>query len=228
MGTSRGGRGEGEATVLVVDRRRAFAQALAAQLSERGFLATSAPFDQAVAVIGRLRPVTLLVDGDPPRETAIELAGAAPAECDGGRVLVLVDALGRARARAVTEVGADAAVSRHGGLDEVVAVLRGETCRTRTRTAQATYSARGQAPRNPLDRLTPRERQVLQAMMTGGRSAVIADALGISPHTMRTHVQNTLAKLAVSTRLEAASVARAAGLRPLPPEEAAGVTGPGP
>lgn len=225
MGTSRGGRGADEATVLVVDRRRAFAQALAARLSERGFPATSAPCDQAVAVIGRLRPVALLVDGDPPRESAIELAGAARAECDDGRVLVLVDALGRARGRAVADVGADAAVSRHGGLDEVVAALRGETCRTRT--AQA-YSARSQAPRNPLDRLTPRERQVLQAMMTGGRSAVIADALGISPHTMRTHVQNTLAKLAVSTRLEAASVARAAGLRPLSPEEAAGVAGPGP
>jgi two-component system nitrate/nitrite response regulator NarL len=56
-----------------------------------------------------------------------------------------------------------------------------------------------------LSRLSPRERQVLALVARGKKTGDIAEALVISPETARTHVQNTLAKLGVHSRLEAAS-----------------------
>jgi NarL family two-component system response regulator LiaR len=68
-----------------------------------------------------------------------------------------------------------------------------------------------------LDMLSPRERDVLLAMMEGRQGAQIAQALRISTDTVRTHTRNIFAKLEVHSRLEAVRVARAAGLRPADP-----------
>jgi DNA-binding NarL/FixJ family response regulator len=52
--------------------------------------------------------------------------------------------------------------------------------------------------------LSPREREVLVALVTGLDHHAIAVKLHLSPHTTRTHTQNILAKLGVHSRLEAA------------------------
>jgi two-component system nitrate/nitrite response regulator NarL len=57
------------------------------------------------------------------------------------------------------------------------------------------------------DQLTKRERAVLALLVDGLRSNEIAERLGISPNTVRTHVQSILSKLQVHSRLEAASFA---------------------
>jgi len=54
-----------------------------------------------------------------------------------------------------------------------------------------------------MDRLTPRELQILQAMTGGSSTDGIAADLGLSRHTLRTHVQNILTKLAVHSKTEA-------------------------
>jgi two-component system nitrate/nitrite response regulator NarL len=58
-----------------------------------------------------------------------------------------------------------------------------------------------------VSQLTPRERQVLQLLVEGASGQAIAHALGISPNTVRTHVQSVLTKLQVRSRLQAASFA---------------------
>jgi len=55
--------------------------------------------------------------------------------------------------------------------------------------------------------LTPREHQVLTLLTEGATSERIAERLGISRNTVRTHIQNIRTKLGVTTRLEAAAVA---------------------
>ena len=62
----------------------------------------------------------------------------------------------------------------------------------------------------PLDRLTPREREVLALVAGGATNRAIAQALFISEKTTGTHVGNVLAKLGVGNRGEAAALARAA------------------
>jgi two-component system nitrate/nitrite response regulator NarL len=55
--------------------------------------------------------------------------------------------------------------------------------------------------------LTPRELEVLQLLAQGAASSEIARRLGVSPNTVRTHVQGILTKLQVHSRLEAAAFA---------------------
>jgi DNA-binding NarL/FixJ family response regulator len=60
--------------------------------------------------------------------------------------------------------------------------------------------------------LTPRETEVLQCMVDGLSRNEIADRLGMSPNTVRTHVQSVLHKLGVHSSLRAVALAREAGL----------------
>jgi two-component system nitrate/nitrite response regulator NarL len=66
-----------------------------------------------------------------------------------------------------------------------------------------------------LDVLSHREREVLLHMVDGMPVSRIAVESVVSPTTVRTHVRSILTKLGVRSRLEAVSVARAAGLRPV-------------
>lgn len=56
-------------------------------------------------------------------------------------------------------------------------------------------------------RLTPRETEILQHFASGRTPAEVADRLEISPHTVRTHVQNILTKLGVHSKLQAVTAA---------------------
>ncbi|MGH7426191.1 MAG: response regulator transcription factor [Candidatus Methylomirabilales bacterium] len=58
-----------------------------------------------------------------------------------------------------------------------------------------------------VQRLTARETEILQHFAAGRTSAEIAERLDISPHTVRTHVQNILTKLGVHSKLQAVTAA---------------------
>jgi DNA-binding CsgD family transcriptional regulator/tetratricopeptide (TPR) repeat protein len=60
----------------------------------------------------------------------------------------------------------------------------------------------------PLNRLTPREREVLDLLATGATNKTIAENLFISEKTVSVHVSNVLAKLGAANRGEAAALAR--------------------
>ena len=67
-------------------------------------------------------------------------------------------------------------------------------------------------PTQSADPLTPREHQVLRLVGQGRSTKEIARDLGITRATVRCHVQRTLTKLGVPTRLQAAAL-----LAPTPP-----------
>ena len=58
-----------------------------------------------------------------------------------------------------------------------------------------------------LERLSPREREVLEALADGGTNKEIALRLGISPGTVKTHVERLIGKLGVRDRTQAAILA---------------------
>lgn len=59
------------------------------------------------------------------------------------------------------------------------------------------------APAEPLPDLTPRERDILDALSRGLLYKEIAELLGISTNTVRTHLRSIYEKLQVQTRTEA-------------------------
>ncbi|GAA5082906.1 response regulator transcription factor [Nocardia iowensis] len=67
------------------------------------------------------------------------------------------------------------------------------------------------AARQRIDRLTPRERDVLALLAEGATNADIAAALGMRESTVKAHVSRILTALDVTNRVQAALLARDAG-----------------
>jgi DNA-binding NarL/FixJ family response regulator len=139
------------------------------------------------------------------------------------RAVVLADADDARRAVRALQAGAGGWVAKESSLGRLMAVVRG-VLRDEThlppalltgvvREFTAARRARTESERL-IATLTPRERQVLRCMVAGlGRQAV-ADRLYLSPHTVRTHMQNVLGKLGVHSTLAAVALARRAGVGP--------------
>jgi DNA-binding NarL/FixJ family response regulator len=66
--------------------------------------------------------------------------------------------------------------------------------------------------RHPLGSLTPREREVLSHLAEGVGRREVAERMHLSANTVRSHLQNLMAKLGVHTTLEAVALARRAQL----------------
>lgn len=77
---------------------------------------------------------------------------------------------------------------------------------------QSLCSRENQIPQAPVEALSRREHQVLSFVADGMSNQEIARYLGISPHTVKTHVVHIFNKLAVNDRTQAAVTATKLGL----------------
>ncbi len=115
---------------------------------------------------------------------------------------------------AALRAGAAGVVSKTSGthviLRVVEAVLRGEAAVSRAMLGEVLrrlVDGQRTGAESALARLSARETQVLTLLGQGWSNRMIGNELYISPHTVRTHVQNILEKLGLHTRLEAATYA---------------------
>jgi NarL family two-component system response regulator LiaR len=98
--------------------------------------------------------------------------------------------------------------------DELVRAIRAAHSGRTTlspEVAQVIVHDAGQLPAPGLD-LTERERTVLALMVEGLNNTQIAGRLNVRPSTVKSHVSNILAKLGVSSRTEAVTLALRHGL----------------
>ncbi|MEO3976215.1 response regulator transcription factor [Streptomyces sp. CAU 1734] len=140
------------------------------------------------------------------------------------RTVVLAEKDDPRRAALALQAGACGWVAKDCSLQRLLAVIRG-VLRDEThlppalltgvlRELTAARKHRTESERL-VESLTPREREVLRCMVAGlGRKAV-AERLFLSPHTVRTHMQNVLGKLGVHSTLAAVALARRAGVGPV-------------
>jgi DNA-binding NarL/FixJ family response regulator len=197
------------------------------------------PAQRRPAVVARVVPPAhhLPSQGAPPRVPPASPAGRPREVVDGialvGRVraghpelriIVLATDDDPRRAVRALQSGASGWVAKESSLGRLTAIVRG-VLRDEThippllltgviRELTAVRRERTESERL-VDSLTPREKQVLRCMVAGlGRQAV-ADRLYLSPHTVRTHMQNVLGKLGVHSTLAAVALARRAGVGPV-------------
>jgi len=145
------------------------------------------------------------------------------------RMVVLAEKDDPRRAALALQAGASGWVAKDCSLSRLLTVIRG-VLRDEThlppalltgvlRELTAARKHRTESERL-VESLTPREREVLRCMVAGlGRKAV-AERLFLSPHTVRTHMQNVLGKLGVHSTLAAVALARRAGVGPVDLEPA--------
>ena len=76
---------------------------------------------------------------------------------------------------------------------------------------QRQAQASGRADTSYMQKLTPREREVFALLPSGASNTLLAAKLGISPGTVKIHIERILHKLALNDRTQAAVKAVEAG-----------------
>lgn len=203
--------------ILIIDQSTIFAEALAKLLSSKGFTAGHACLADAATRARALRPSLCLVDADERRHHVLACVADVAVQAPASRILLLVGRRDEWADALAEQVGALGCVSRSEGsaalLHAIDRTRSGRLPRSGLPTGRRVRHAHSRHA-GPLAPLTRRELEILQALAVGLRDPAIGRGLGISSHTVRTHVQNILAKLRVHTRHQAVTVALHAGLRP--------------
>ncbi|QNP67371.1 response regulator transcription factor [Streptomyces genisteinicus] len=162
------------------------------------------------------RDAEAVVDG-------ISLVAGVRAHGVAVRSVVLAQKDDPGRAALALQTGASGWIAKDCSLQRLLSVIRG-VLRDETHLSPAlltgvlrelTAARKHRTESEQLvESLTPREQEVLRCMVAGlGRKAV-AERLFLSPHTVRTHMQNVLGKLGVHSTLAAVALARRAGVGP--------------
>jgi DNA-binding NarL/FixJ family response regulator len=210
--------GAGEPTrVLIVEDHRVVAEGLSALINHQadmrvvGNVGTVA---ECVPTARELDPDVVLLDFRLPDGTGFEAAAAIRAVRPASKMIFLTREDSDAARFAAVQSGASAFIHKSRAAAEVVAAIR-DVARGKMLITPRTIStllAKRRAIEAQLDRLTPREREVLRLMAEGHPSRSIAAKLGISYTTVRTHIRSLGSKLAVHSKLEAIVKARELGL----------------
>ena len=206
--------------VLLVERRRLFAAALAAALAADPALElVGCAGDLRDGDLGRLRPDVAVVGVALVRADGGAL-DALRAAAPGTKALVLADQLDDATLAACAHAGAAGVVPTDGAPDDLARAIK------RVHAGEVLFAPevllrllrqprRGPAPAGRADppaSLAPRERAVLEAAAAGLDPQATAARLGIALHTVRTHLKHAMAKLGAHSRLEAVLTAIRLGL----------------
>ena len=176
----------------------------------------------AVELAGRVRPDVVLMDVRMPGMDGLTATERLTAGQQPPRVLVLTTFHQDAYVFQALRAGASGFLLKDAEPAELVAAIRvvaaGEAMLSPAVTrrlidafaAGTVTEARAEDPR--LERLTPRERDVLAQVAAGLSNAEIGAALGIAAGTVKAHVNALLPKLGVRDRVQATIVAYDLGL----------------
>jgi DNA-binding NarL/FixJ family response regulator len=181
----------------------------------------AAAIEQAAA----LRPDVVVMDLLMPEVDGIDATARIKAANPDVEIVAITSFVEEARIVAALEAGASGFLLKDAEADELAAAIRaaasGEVhldpavagiVARRMRNRPGAAGAGADPGGDPLGSLTARERDVLAAVARGLSNRAIADELGITERTARTHVSNILAKLGLASRTQAALLAVQHGL----------------
>jgi DNA-binding NarL/FixJ family response regulator len=164
---------------------------------------------QAVGAYRELQPDVVTMDFQMPGMDGAEATAKLRAEFPDARVVVLSVFEGEEDIWRAAQAGAMGYVLKSAEVEDILEAIRhvfaGDTY------FPAAIASKLSA-RKTRDTLTPRESQVLRHIVAGLSNKEIASALRTSEATVKLHISNTLSKLGVSDRTQAAIVAVQRGI----------------
>jgi two-component system nitrate/nitrite response regulator NarL len=179
--------------------------------------------DEAVRLAQSLDPSLLLLDPEMPRTDGLEAVGRMAALGSGMNTILLTANLDRDQLVTAVRLGVHGVVSKSAPTEIVLKAIRSvmagqfwlgreevaDVVRSLLRNGPATNGRNGRADILPL---TPREREVVTAVVQGFSNRGIAEQLKVSEDTVKHHLTNVYDKLGVSSRVELVVYALSHGL----------------
>ena len=203
--------------MLVVDDHEVVREGLRAFLELQDGIEVAgeaADGEEAIAVAERLDPDVVLMDLVMPKLDGLGAMRELRKRVPRARVIVLTSFLDDDKLLPALRAGAAGYLLKNAPPPELARAVRaahaGEALLDPVVAARLVETLAGDG--DPLDRLTPREREVLELIGRGFPNKRIARRLEVSEKTVKTHVGHVLAKLGVTDRTQAAVVAVRAGL----------------
>jgi DNA-binding NarL/FixJ family response regulator len=207
--------------LLILVQESTFADVLGARLEAEQDLKVVAAL-HATVLLPRLvtgsRADVLLLDGDFDGDAAFGLCGELSARRNAPCVIVLSHWSDPRRIVRGMEAGAVGWVRKDESIDRLLDVIHGVARGETWLPASDTGKVLQLLLRRPdpevhdgshlLAALTPREREILACLAAGTGRREMAEQLHMSPNTLRTHLQNLMAKLGVHSVLEAVALTR--------------------
>lgn len=163
----------------------------------------------ALTVFDRCQPDVVLMDLKMPEMDGVEAAERMLKSKPEVKIIILSSFEEEQLIQSALQAGAIGYLLKDvspGKLTEAIrAAWRGEPTLTPAAAQALLKTARQNPERQP--HLSPRETEVLQLLVEGASNQEIAQALFISPATVKTHVSSLFEKLGVNSRTEAAAYA---------------------
>jgi len=208
-------------TVLIADDHAVVRDGLKAVLEQSGavtVVGVAATGREAIDQARALRPDVLLMDIAMPDLDGLEAAARLHQVLPGVRVVVLsMHATSEHVHRALRAGARGYLVKESAGrevLEAVLAVAAGRRYLSQQIADLVVAGFVDGAGASPLERLSAREREVVQQVVEGKSSAEIAHALHLSPKTVDTYRSRAMAKLGVEDLAGLVRFAVAHGLTP--------------
>jgi two-component system, NarL family, response regulator LiaR len=166
---------------------------------------------QAVDVVAATRPDVLLLDLYMPEPDGHAVIAALHGTRHPPAVVVLTSATDDEHLVRAMHAGATSYLLKTAPAEHVIAAIRHAADGTAslspellTRLTQALRQPQRPPPPDPLQVLSPREREVLALIARGHSNRQIARDLAIGEQTVKTHVRSILTKLGLQDRVQAA------------------------
>ena len=202
--------------ILIADDHPIFRDGLKRLLeSEHGFRVVGEACDgiEAVELVRKLNPEILLLDLAMPRRAGIEALRDLSTNTVPVRVILLTAAAEKEQIVEALQLGARGVVLKDSAtqilLKSIRAVMEGEYWVGRESVSNLVQYLRGLIGSGTPSRrsrygLTPRELEIISAVVAGYANREIAEHFKISEDTVKHHLSNIFDKVGVSTRLELA------------------------
>jgi DNA-binding NarL/FixJ family response regulator len=193
--------------IVIVDDHAVVRAGIRAILQKHGDIVVAAEAGDgrtALEAVVRHKPDVLVLDLTMPDANGLDTIGRVRAESPNTRVLVLSMHAAAEFVRGALRAGAGGYVVKGAGLDDLVGAIRTVAAGDKfldasvARVMERERFAPGQ-PANDLDRLTPREREVLQLVAEGHTNREIGQRLGVSAKTADVHRTSLMKMLDLHT-----------------------------